>query len=72
MTKREKKPLTLEYLNSLKQELEQRAIAHGSPSPIFGDKAGQTSVRFSNKHYKGKTDTSKQECINDKDDKISK
>lgn len=62
----------MDDLIAWEQEITQAFIERGKRPPIFGDKAGQTTVRFSNKHYKGKADFNRQGHQNDKDDIITK
>ena len=66
MKTQDNKPLTMEDLIAWEQEIAQAFIERGMKPPIFGDKAGQTTVRFSNKHYKGKTDTTREVSKDDK------
>lgn len=60
MTDQDNRPLTMDYLNSWEQNVANAFIEMGLQEPIFGDRAGQTSVRFSNNPSSGQQNTSKQ------------
>ena len=61
MKTQDNNPLTIDDLNSWEQRVAKIFTDNGWPEPTFGDKAGQTSVRFSNKRSSEQQNTSRQE-----------